>query len=223
MECCCSVGADNNRWRTQSATGNHECLGCPSNHEKQFYLVWTWHWGVVARERRRIGWQRRGVNIMKEFQPSQWQLMVVADNFSLYSYVLVHLLTTFRGKYQPKETVERTVTDDPTTERNFQWGGQTPTEINPKMMHDMLSRLVANARQLLGNVTTNLAECWMHIRSKFDGGKVINHSQSGSWEYHCMGAGLQQNTWKEWGLAVWSKMTKSSPIPSFRRRSRTFC
>lgn len=46
--------------------------------------------------------------------------VTVADNFSLYLYVLVHLLTTFRGKYQPKETVERTVTDDPTTERNFQ-------------------------------------------------------------------------------------------------------
>ena len=36
-----------------------------------------------------------------------------------------------------------------------------------------------------------------------------------------MGAGLQQNTWKEWGLAVWSKMTKISPIPSFRRRRFT--
>ena len=25
-----------------------------------------------------------------------------------------------------------------------------------------------------GNFTTNLAESWMHIRSKFDGGKQIN-------------------------------------------------
>ena len=77
------------------------------------------------------------------------------------------------------------------------------------MMHDMLRRVVANARQLFGNVTTNLAECWMHIRSKFDGGKVVNHSQSGSWEYRCMGGGLQQNMWKEWKSAVWSKMTNS--------------
>ena len=30
-----------------------------------------------------------------------------------------------------------------------------------------------------------------------------------------MGAGLQQNMGKEWGPAVWSKMTKSSPNPVF--------
>ena len=61
------------------------------------------------------------------------------------------------------------------------------------MLHDIqtvLSRLVGKASQLLGNNTTNLAECWMHIRSKFDGGKVINHSQSGSWEHRCMGRGV---------------------------------
>ena len=63
-------------------------------------------------------------------------------------------------------------------------GGLTPTKVNEKMLHDIqavLSRLVAKASQLLGNNTTNLAECWMHIRTKFDGGKVINRSQSGSW------------------------------------------
>ena len=74
----------------------------------------------------------------------------------------------------------------------------------------MLRRVVANARQLFGNVTTNLAECWMHIKSKFDGGKVVNRSQSDSWEYRSMEAGLQQNMWKEWRSAVWSKMTNST-------------
>jgi hypothetical protein len=69
--------------------------------------------------------------------------------------------------------------------------------------------------QLLGNVTTNLAECWMHIRTKFDGGKVINRSQSGSWEYRCMGAGLQHNAGKEWWPVVWSKMNQSSPNQLF--------
>ena len=111
-----------------------------------------------------------------------------------------------------------TVTDDPTTERNCRRDGQTPTEINPKMMHNiqvLLSRLVTKARQLLGNATANLAECWMHIRSKFDGGKVIIHSPSGSWDHRCMGAGLQQNMGREWGPTVWSKMTKSSPNPVF--------
>ncbi len=61
------------------------------------------------------------------------------------------------------------------------------------------------ANQLIDNVTTNLAESWMHIRAKFDGGKVINRCQSGSWEHRCMGAGLQQNIGREWGPGVWKK------------------
>jgi len=60
-----------------------------------------------------------------------------------------------------------------------------------------LSRLVGKAPELIGkvnttiqlllnhyitgNFTTNLAESWMHIRSKFDGGKQISRIQSGSW------------------------------------------
>ena len=33
----------------------------------------------------------------------------------------------------------------------------------------------------------------MPIRSKFDGGKQINRSQSGSWEGRCAGAALRVN------------------------------
>ena len=54
------------------------------------------------------------------------------------------------------------------------------------------SFLAAKAPQLISNFTTNMAEAWMHTRCKFDGGKVINCSQSGSWEY-CMGVLLQLN------------------------------
>ncbi len=51
----------------------------------------------------------------------------------------------------------------------------------------------------------------MHIRSKFDGGKVINRSQSGSWQRRCMGAGLRQNMGKEWGPEIWKQMATTSP------------
>ena len=90
-----------------------------------------------------------------------------------------------------------TVADTPAVESEAQRGGLTPPmEVDPKMLHDIsvvLSRLVARSKQLIGNHTTNLAKCWMHIRAKFDGGKVINRSQSGSWEHRCMGAGLRHN------------------------------
>ena len=60
----------------------------------------------------------------------------------------------------------------------------------------------------IGNFTTNLAEGYMHIRSKFDGGKQINRSQSGSWEARCAGAALRVNEGPEWGPKCWEKITK---------------
>ena len=54
----------------------------------------------------------------------------------------------------------------------------------------------------------NLAECWMYVISKFGGGKVINRSQSGSWENRCMEAGLRQVIGSEWGPQVWKKITR---------------
>ncbi len=109
---------------------------------------------------------------------------------------------------------QETLTDDPAIEREIRQGGLTPTKVNEKMFHDIqtvLSRLVSKAKKLLGNNTTNLAECWMHIRSKFDGGKVINRSQSGAWENRSMGAGLRQNLGADWGPQIWKNMTDSSP------------
>ena len=105
---------------------------------------------------------------------------------------------------------EETLADDAATERESRHGGATPTEINPQMMHDiqvLVSRLAGKARQLIKNFTTNLAENWMQIRCKFDGGKVVNRSQSGSWEHRCSGAGLQKNLGKCWGPPTWEKMT----------------
>ena len=71
--------------------------------------------------------------------------------------------------------------DDSTqAEQDATQGNPEPVELNDKMMHDiqmLVARLVEKASQLLGNFTTNLAESLMHIRSKFDGGKVINRSQ----------------------------------------------
>ena len=55
----------------------------------------------------------------------------------------------------------------------------------------------------------------MHIRCKFDGGKVINRSQSGSWQHRCMGAGLEQNHGPTWGTKAWNAMTDNSPNPIF--------
>lgn len=45
----------------------------------------------------------------------------------------------------------------------------------------ILNKVADKSDRLLGNFTTNLAESWMAIRAKFDGGKVINRCNRGSW------------------------------------------
>jgi len=58
----------------------------------------------------------------------------------------------------------------------------------------------------IGNFTTNLAESYIHIRTKFDGGKQINRSQRGSWQGRCAGAALRMNDGPEWGPQQWEKI-----------------
>ena len=48
-----------------------------------------------------------------------------------------------------------------------------------------------------------ITEKSMSIRCKFEGGKVINRSQSGSWEFRCIGAGLRKNLGSSWGPQTW--------------------
>ena len=118
---------------------------------------------------------------------------------------------------------EETTADERIIEHEARQGGFTSTNPNPKMMHGIqtaLLRLVSKASQLIENVTTNVAESWMHILSKYDGGKIINRSQSGSWEYRCMGAGLQQNMGKKWAPELWRQLTNSFPNNVFSDTAR---
>ena len=69
---------------------------------------------------------------------------------------------------------------------------------------------------ILGNFTTNLAESYMNVRAKFDGGKQINRSQSGSWQGRCAGVGLRMNEGSMWGPIAWEK-TVSTPSMTFTR------
>lgn len=103
--------------------------------------------------------------------------------------------------------------EDGTADEEIRRGGLTPTNVGKKMYRNIQvaqSSLVGKAKQLLDNETTNLAESWMSIRAKFDGGKFYNRSQSGSWQHHCMGAGLRLNI-ENWGPQAWQHMTHSSP------------
>ena len=59
----------------------------------------------------------------------------------------------------------------------------------------------------------------MHIRCKFDCGKQINQSQSGSWQARCAGASLRVNHGPEWGLKVWEDGTGEEANSVFKQHS----
>ena len=56
----------------------------------------------------------------------------------------------------------------------------------------------------------------MNVRAKFDGGKQINRSQSGSWQARCAGARLRINKGPAWGPATWEKVL-STPSATFTK------
>ena len=60
--------------------------------------------------------------------------------------------------------------------------------------------LVMLSRQVIDNETSNLAECYMSIRSVFDGGKQFNRIQSGAFEGQGYAAGLRVQVSPTWQL-----------------------
>ena len=68
------------------------------------------------------------------------------------------------------------------------------------------------------NCTTNLAECWMHIQTKFGSGKQINQSQQGSRASQCTRGGLCLNEGPMWGSQCWEKTVS---IPAIKSHAAT--
>ncbi|CAC5383857.1 unnamed protein product [Mytilus coruscus] len=67
----------------------------------------------------------------------------------------------------------------------------------------LLNRIAEKSDCLISNSTTNLAESWMHIRTKFDGGKVYNHCNRESWHARCYGGALRMNLGPQWSSRAW--------------------
>ena len=79
----------------------------------------------------------------------------------------------------------------------------------------LLNRVGEKSSQLLGNFTSNLAENWMCIRTKFDGGKRINRCLRSSWHSRCFGAALRSNKGPSWSPLVWKQTTNEEPTNVF--------
>ena len=72
------------------------------------------------------------------------------------------------------------------------------------------------APQLINNVTSNLAETYMGIRTYFDGGKLYNRVQSGSFEARCYAAGLRFQNGVQWCLPTWERFVGSPATDSLQ-------
>ena len=87
-----------------------------------------------------------------------------------------------------------------------------------------LNRLSEKSDRLIGNFTSNLAESWMHIRCKFDGGKVANKCFRGSFFARCYGGALRSLKGPAWSPMVYHQVTGIRPdsvyINTYRIRSK---
>lgn len=103
-------------------------------------------------------------------------------------------------------------------EQSRQASGLNYTDLDKYMLEDisiLLNRVAAKSDRLLENTTTNLAEAWMHMRCKFDGGKVTNLCNRGSWHARCYGAAVRQNLGPRWATQVWETATATSSGHNF--------
>ena len=87
---------------------------------------------------------------------------------------------------------------------------EAQSPVDPEIRKEVcfvLNRLAAKSDKLIFDFTTNIAEAWMSIRSKFDGGKRVNRTGSQSWHGRCYGAGLRNTSGPTWAPQTWEQCT----------------
>jgi hypothetical protein len=114
-------------------------------------------------------------------------------------------------------------------ENDIREGGFSKNEVNPDLLKDLfliLSRMALKSDRLISNFTSNLAESWMNIRCKFDGGKMTNRCFRGSFYARCYGGGLRSTRGPAWSPMVYSKVTGLRPdqvfMETYRQRAKHY-
>ena len=103
--------------------------------------------------------------------------------------------------------IEREESDEPIPSDE----ADAPTSLSESTLNSLSEGLFANvqacgdhlvmlAPQLISNETSNLAECYMSIRSCFNGGRQYNWIQKGSFKHRYYAAGLRVQNGRQWPL-----------------------
>ncbi|XP_054265988.1 uncharacterized protein LOC128988593 [Macrosteles quadrilineatus] len=82
----------------------------------------------------------------------------------------------------------------------------------------LVDKLERKAETLVLNETTNAAERYMGLVSKFIGGKRINFTARGSYKRRCFAAGLSHTKGPSWHLSPWKRFQGRSPGGNFKRK-----
>ena len=91
----------------------------------------------------------------------------------------------------------------------------------PEMFKDIqqiMATYAGKASQLISNSSTNLAECWMNIRQKFDGGKQVFRGKRGSFNHRSTGSSLRFMFGPQWSPQVWELCTNKHASNIFNYR-----
>lgn len=94
-------------------------------------------------------------------------------------------------------------------------------KMDPELLTEirkLVDKLERKAETLVLNETTNVAERYMGLVSKFVGGKRVNYTARGSYKRRCYAAGLSHTVGPSWHFSPWKKYQGRSPGGVFKRR-----
>ena len=91
----------------------------------------------------------------------------------------------------------------------------------PEMFKDIqqiIATYAGKASHLISNSSTNLAECWMKIWQKFDGGKQVFRGKRGIFNHRSTGSLLRFMFGPQWSPQVWELCTNKQAYTIFNYR-----
>jgi len=81
----------------------------------------------------------------------------------------------------------------------------------------IVDKVIRKADRLVFNTTTNIAENFMSLVAKFNGGKRVNFTKTGSYQRRILGATQVHSRGQSWHLSPWKKLAGKSPGKFFKK------
>lgn len=106
------------------------------------------------------------------------------------------------------------------TRSNTEENNNVPLMESGKIMSEIIAivdKVTRKADRLVFNTTTNIAENFMSLVAKFNGGKRVNFTRTGSYQRRVLGATQVHSRGQSWHLSPWKKLAGKSPGKFFKK------